>query len=185
VVAGFRRRQERGKPQGHPPSTIDDTPISPFRETTSRSQDENAEGEPGTHAPAPTPNTDPTPPAPKPPRPKKPKPGRGDDAFNPGARLCNPKAKPPVNFIAEVLSYDGDKDRYKCKFIDAKGKKLDQDNIAGTRLHDPKEFRVMSAGQRQADAAVQRRRQQVSHPIVNQTKNAEDRVRQSDRPDRR
>ena len=139
-----------GKPQGHPPSTIDDTPISPFRETTSRSQDENAEGEPGTHAPAPTPNSDPTPPAPKPPRPKKPKPGRGDDAFNPGARLCNPKAKPPINFIAEVLSYDGDKDRYKCKFIDAKGKKLDQDNIPGTRLHDPKEFRVMSAGQRLA-----------------------------------
>ena len=32
----------RGKPQGHPPSTIDDTPISPFRETASRSQDENA-----------------------------------------------------------------------------------------------------------------------------------------------
>ena len=46
-----------GKPQGHPPSTIDDTPISPFRETTARSQGENAEGEPGTHAPAPTPNS--------------------------------------------------------------------------------------------------------------------------------
>ena len=49
-------------------------------------------------------------PASAPPRSKprgEPPKGRGDDAFNPGARLCDAKTKPhEVNFIVEVVSYD-------------------------------------------------------------------------------
>ena len=78
--------------------------------------------------------------------------GRGDDAFHPGARLCDAKTKPEeVNFVVEIVSYDPRKDRYRCVFRDGKGKKLDEDVVSGRRLHDPSAFRQIGAGQKRSD----------------------------------
>ena len=78
--------------------------------------------------------------------------GRGDDAFDPGARLCDAKTKPEeVNFVVEIVSYDPRKDRYRCVFRDGKGKKLDEDVVSGRRLHDPSAFRQIGAGQKRSD----------------------------------
>ena len=78
--------------------------------------------------------------------------GRGDDAFHPGARLCDAKTKPEeVNFVVEIVSYDPRKDRYRCVFRDGKGKKLDDDVVSGRRLHDPSAFRQIGAGQKRSD----------------------------------
>ena len=78
--------------------------------------------------------------------------GRGDDAFHPGARLCDAKTKPEeVNFVVEIVSYDPCKDRYRCVFRDGKGKKLDEDVVSGRRLHDPSAFRQIGAGQKRSD----------------------------------
>lgn len=141
-----------------PPSGAaqDDAPISPFRETTlevPREDDAPERGDPDVWGEGPPPlPASPASPASAPPRSKprgEPPKGRGDDAFNPGARLCDAKTKPhEVNFIVEVVSYDARKDRYRCVFRDGKGKKLDEDVVKGRRLHDPSAFRQIGAGQK-------------------------------------
>jgi hypothetical protein len=144
----------------NPPSGAaeDDAPgNSPFRESTSEVPREDdaptKRGKPdawGNPDPSPAfPASPRSPPPHRKPR-REPARGRGDDAFDPGARLRDANAEPTVkpNFVVEVVSYHPRKDEYGCVFRDGRGKKLDEGVVKGSRLHDPSAFRQIGAGRR-------------------------------------
>ena len=141
----------------NPPSGAaeDDAPRnSPFRESTSevpREDDAPERGEPDAWGnPDPSQKLGSSATSSRKPRREPKERGRGDDAFDPGARLRDANAEPTVkpNFVVEVVSYHPRKDEYGCVFRDGRGKKLDEGVVKGSRLHDPSAFRQIGAGRR-------------------------------------